>query len=243
MKINKKLMAHPVLVSSTVTALVIVVGIFAYFGLTKSPHFDYVKAEKRNLTEMVFTNGEVKSSKDVNASFEISGKVSNVLVSMGDKVYEGQPLIRLVSDDAYVNLTQAKAALASAESQYDITKTQSSNSKMTFDEASKNLNSRILTSYDTADDIIRNNIDQLFSNPKSDFPTFLLSINDSSLSNDIVNKRVELEKILKDWNNNISTITADKVLSNLNKINSFLSSIAYGVNSLDSNSGINLNHL
>ena len=239
MKLNKKVMAHPVLVSSVVLILLVTAGLFAYFGLTKTASFDYVKAENRDLTEKVFTNGEVKSSKDVDASFEISGKVLDIMVSVGDKVYEGQPLIKLVSDDESVGLNQAKAALASAKSQFDITKTQSTNAGVSLDEARKNLNNKISVSYTAADDAIRNNIDTMFSNPRTATVDFLLSVNNSELTNDINNERVDIESRLEDWNKNMPSITADDALANLDKINSFLDSIAYGVNGLDANSGLN----
>jgi len=65
MKMKKEILAHPVLVSSVVGVLVLSVGLFTYFGLTKSAHFDYVHVQKRDITEDVFTNGQVKAVNNV----------------------------------------------------------------------------------------------------------------------------------------------------------------------------------
>jgi HlyD family secretion protein len=230
MKMKKEILAHPVLVSSVVGVLVLSVGLFTYFGLTKSAHFDYVHVQKRDITEDVFTNGQVKAVNNVDASFEISGKVSQILVSVGDKVYEGEPLVELVSDDATVSLSQAQTALASAQAQYDLTKTQSVDAGTALDEAKQSLNDQINISYTAADDAIRNDIDQVFNDPRTSTPIFLITSNDPQLNNDIDNERVSLEQMLIAWNTSTSSISYDVALNNLNQVNSFLDNIALVVN-------------
>ena len=230
---KSKIVSHPAVVISTVSVLAIIVGIFSYNMLTESPKYVPVKVEKHNLVDSVMTNGTVQAANDVDLSFEINGKVSQVFVSVGDKVYAGQPLVRLVQDDASVNLSVAQAAFSSAEAQYNLNGTQSQNAYSDLLEAKKSLSDQINTSYSVADDAIRNNVDALFSNPTSISPKINIPMNNSELEMTIDNGRISIETILDSWKNSTSSVSVDTAMSYLNQINSFLNNVATAINNIE----------
>jgi len=90
------------------------------------------------------------------------------------------------------------------------------NASSSLDDAKKTLSNKITSSYIAADDAIRNSIDQLFTDPKTNSPKFIPAITDFQLNVDINNERIVVEKILNDWSANDSTITSDVALDNLN---------------------------
>lgn len=230
---KSKIISHPAVVISIVSVLALIVGIFSYVILTESPKYTPIKVEKHDLLESVMTNGTVQAANDVDLSFEISGKVSQVFVSVGDKVYTGEPLVKLSQDDALVNLSLAQAALSSAEAQYELNGTQSQNAYTDLLEAQKSLSDQINTSYAVADDAIRNNIDSLFSNPTGISPKINVVMNNSQLETNIESNRTAIEGILNTWNNSTSSIGADTALGYLNQINSFLNDVATAVNNIE----------
>jgi RND family efflux transporter MFP subunit len=70
--------------------------------------------ETGTLEESSVFVGSLEAPRSVVLSPEIEGRVSQILVKEGDRVQEGQVVIRLQSDDAQAQLLQAKASLEQA---------------------------------------------------------------------------------------------------------------------------------
>ncbi|AUT01894.1 efflux transporter periplasmic adaptor subunit [Nostoc sp. CENA543] len=69
------------------------------------------EVEAGNLQESSVFVGSLEAPRSVVLSPEIEGRVSQILVREGDRVQEGQAVIRLESDNAQAQLLQAKASL------------------------------------------------------------------------------------------------------------------------------------
>lgn len=67
--------------------------------------------ETGNLQESSVFVGSLEAPRSVVLSPEIEGRVSQILVTEGDRIQQGQVVIRLQSDDAQAQLLQAKASL------------------------------------------------------------------------------------------------------------------------------------
>jgi HlyD family secretion protein len=91
------------------------VAYFAFFSGEPAITYDFVIAEKGELTQEVSVTGHVEPAESVNLSFEISGKVNEIYADVGDRVEAGQKLIGLKSDDILAQLHQAQAGAASAQ--------------------------------------------------------------------------------------------------------------------------------
>jgi multidrug efflux pump subunit AcrA (membrane-fusion protein) len=70
-----------------------------------------------SLVTSITAVGSVRPRAEVVLSFEVSGRVTEVLVSPGDIVQEGQPLARLETADVELQVRSAKAALAATQAQ------------------------------------------------------------------------------------------------------------------------------
>jgi len=74
-----------------------------------------------NVTQTVAVSGSINASASVKAAFKPTGRITEILVKVGDAVAVNQPLARLDTTD-YVNaVKQAEANLLSAQAKYDAT--------------------------------------------------------------------------------------------------------------------------
>lgn len=76
-----------------------------------------VPVRKGTLEVTVSASGSLEPARQVDLSFEVSGKVAEVLVDIGDQVKVGQVLARLDTTALELNLRQAEAQLKSAQAQ------------------------------------------------------------------------------------------------------------------------------
>ena len=92
----------------------LVMGGYAYFKRNGKIEYNYVEAQRINLIQEIGVTGQVKPLKAVDLAFEISGKVEEIFVDIGDKVEAGQELVSLNNDDLAAQLKQAQAGVSSA---------------------------------------------------------------------------------------------------------------------------------
>jgi HlyD family secretion protein len=88
------------------------------------------------LTQVVNATGNVAPAQRATLSFEISGRVLEILVDEGDVVQKGQPLVRLDATDLELALRSAEASLRAAQARYEQTKAGPSKEDIAAAEAS-----------------------------------------------------------------------------------------------------------
>ena len=209
--------------------LVVIVILYFMFGNKKSTVMESVIVEKHNVSEEVSVTGSVKPFSDLDLSFETSGQVSNVAVSIGDKVYKGQYLASLSNADLSATVEQAKAGLKITQSKLAEMKSGTRPEELAVSQST--LYNSMASAYTVCDDAIRNDVDQMFENPRSSSAKIVVSINDFQLQNDINTGRYNVESILRNWSAN-PTISAELVLNYTDLIRNFLDKVAYGLSSL-----------
>jgi HlyD family secretion protein len=74
-----------------------------------------------SITQSVAISGAVDASAQVRLSFGAAGRLTELLVGVGQRVVAGQPLARLDTTDLATSVRQAEASLASAQARYDST--------------------------------------------------------------------------------------------------------------------------
>lgn len=235
--------------------VIILIVLFFVFGNKKTIKIDTVVVEKHNIIEEVSATGNVQPLSNLDLSFESSGQVSHVDVSVGDKVRKGQKLAELSNADLFGALEQAKAGLKIAEAnlsslengatpeQIAVNESQVEKAKSDLYGGKISLINSIKDSYTKSDDMIRNYIDIMFLNSRSQNPSLQFQT-DFQLQNDILSERVNIENLLTSWDISSLNVNSDfdsavKIANNnLSFIQTFLQNLASAINKLGSNTSI-----
>jgi len=113
----KGLLKNRKAVASAFILLVILLAGYNHFFGAKAPSYNFIVAQKKNITQDVSATGNVKPAQITDLSFERAGKINNVYAKIGDKVKLGQPLASINGEEVSANLAGAEAQLESAQAQ------------------------------------------------------------------------------------------------------------------------------
>ncbi|MGQ9809707.1 MAG: efflux RND transporter periplasmic adaptor subunit [Armatimonadota bacterium] len=124
-----------------VAVIVVLVGVGGFLlwrqsGATASTAARTVAVRKGTLQVTVSASGFLEPLRQVDLGFDVSGKVAEVLVDIGDPVKAGQVLARLDTTDLELSLRQAEAQLKSAQAQLAKARTSPTEEEMKSAEAS-----------------------------------------------------------------------------------------------------------
>ena len=236
---------------TVVIVIVILVLFVLIFSGKKSTTADSITVARHDIVEVVSSTGNVKPLSDLDLSFETSGQVAHVYVSVGDKVHQGQYLASLSNADLIASVDQAKAGLKIAQanlsslqngatpSQIAVNESQVEKATSDLNDAKSALINSLKDSYNKSDDAIRNYADQMFTNARSQSPTLQFQT-DQQLQNNIISERFDIENILISWGISASSLTMDSDFEsavnlankNLNTMQTFLENLAFAVNKL-----------
>jgi HlyD family secretion protein len=106
-----------------VALLVVLAGMTSGCGSSQSSansaQFEFAPVERGPLVSSVSAVGSVRAGSEVALSFDVTGRVSQILVQAGDKVEQGQALSQLDTADLDLQERSALTTLAIAEAQLD----------------------------------------------------------------------------------------------------------------------------
>ncbi|MDD4610645.1 MAG: efflux RND transporter periplasmic adaptor subunit [Patescibacteria group bacterium] len=96
-----------------ILGVLIILTIFGVYYFTRTPKisYQYDEVEQGKIAEEVKADGQVKTAENVDLSFQVSGKIKEAKVQVGDKVKTGQILLTLDNADYAAQLAQAQANL------------------------------------------------------------------------------------------------------------------------------------
>lgn len=215
--------------------LVLIIILFSVFGKKKSTAADTVTVDKHDITEVVSETGNVTPLSDLDLSFQTNGQVSDVAISVGDKVYQGEYLASLSNADLAASVEQAKAGLKIAEAK--LADMQNGATPAEIAVAQNSLNNSITSAYTTCDSAIHNDVDQMFTNPRTSSPKITIPMNDFQLENTINNDRYSVETALDQWNAE-TLVSATSALAFIDTIKSFVDEMTAALNESSSNTTI-----
>lgn len=229
--------------------LVVVLGaLYMIFG-GGSTAAETVTVEKGNITEQVIITGKVKPANEVDLAFDRGGKVSRTNVQVGSEVVAGQTLVSLDSSETYAEYLRAEANVAAEQANLDelkrgtrpeelaISESEVSNAQTALSNAEDKLRSALSESFVRADDAVRNEVDQLFSNARTINPQIISAVSDVQLKSEVNALRFQVEGLLTAWDRNPTSISREtivKISTDLNTVKSFVDKVAVAVNSLTS---------
>ncbi len=222
--------------------LIIAAAIYFYVASSGAPSFGVYAVARGDLTESVDVSGNVSADHSANLSFQETGQVAAVPVEEGATVAVGTVLAELDQSSLAAAAEQANAALAAAEAKLSGMENGTRPEQITLDEgaltsAESSLSAALESAYVAADDAIRNQTDNLFSNPTSMNPVFLVAAPDAQLVIDIEAERQHMTTILDGWyvaqGATSSSVAGGYQIASaaLQNIESYLNAVALAVNS------------
>lgn len=198
-------------VAIVIGAAVILSGAFAvwYAAANRAPSFSAVSVKRGNITASLNESGIVRAENNAVLSFQGAGQIAHIYVTEGETVQQGTVIADLMHDSLSANLEQANAALAAAQAKLDGLQSGTRPEQITIDQAAvasaqSSLSATISNAYVSADDAVRNQADNMFTNPRSVSPAFNVPVNDSQLANNIPSSRLAIEGSLTQWYNALS---------------------------------------
>lgn len=242
-----------------IIVLLMAAGAFAYFSQGEKPSLYETRAvTKGDVLQEVSVTGRVSSDTQVDLSFEHGGRVISEPRTIGDRVKEGDVLVRLDASEltalraqAKANLNYETAKLAELKSgtrieDISISQAKVESTKTTLEDAKRGVFDKLRIAAVSSDDVIHNTVDQFFKNPNTNNPELILPLADAKLIIDLQSSRVTLGVTWKNWDDAIATWnnTSDPYAaisiteSSLNQIKEFLDKLAQAVNGLQSASGL-----
>ena len=202
----------------TIIIILIVMGWFV-FSKNKSDA-KYIETKRGRVISEVSITGKVKPIKSLDLAFEKSGRISRVLVGIGDRVYTGQALIILDNTDIAAQLAQAKASVKIQQAKLDDLKKGTRIEDLNVKEAElkkaqedlrgylANAINILNDAYSKSDDAVRTKTSNLFINGESDNPTLNTSFIDSQGGTDAKAQRLVMRNMLNSWYADLQTISA-----------------------------------
>lgn len=238
----------------SLAVVLIVVGFFWFNNSDKNQ--TTVKVSKQTISEEVLITGKTESAKNIEMSFDRSGRVFSAKVKVGDHVSPGQVLATLDSNDLYAQLDQSLANLKAKEARLSELKKGVTSGDKNFSSsevlgAENDLRNAedlwllaLIDAYTKMDNAIRNLTDIFFDDPTTINAYYRL---DNVTVDELIEfsfLRRELEGKLVDWNKRIGGLTVksdlDKEyttdLNNLYRTREYLDKISKNVNSLTATS-------
>ena len=197
--------------------------------------YDTVTAERQPLLEQkISATGRIKAVDEVDLAFEKSGRVGDVLVSVGDTVEKGQPLVTLESAEAVAEVAQANAAVESAKAMLDqyqasllnqeaklaelkagtrpeeitLYESKVTNANASLLSAKEGMIDAMQDAYTRSEDAVRNKSDDMINSPKSQSPDLKFTTTNASLRSEILTLRIDLEGTLTAWKADLNALTS-----------------------------------
>jgi RND family efflux transporter MFP subunit len=95
--------------------IIAAVGMYFVFNKKTKTTYTTIKVERGNLIQTVSETGTVKANKEMDLNFNMSGKIANIFVKVGDQVKKDQVLAELDSSDLLLKEREAAANLRVAQ--------------------------------------------------------------------------------------------------------------------------------
>jgi HlyD family secretion protein len=240
---------HTVSIVISLAVVVSVAGAIWYVSSNKAPSFGTTAATSGNVVESLDEPATVLADDNSPLSFQEGGQIAAVNVSEGQEVSAGTAIATLSSGSLQAAVAQATAALEAAQANLAQAASGTRPEQLTIDQeavtsAQSSLSVDVGNAYASADDAVQNQTDNLFTNPTSNNPTFLVPITDSQQLNNIVNGRITVQATLNTWyaalNSSSSNLISLAALANtsLGNVQSYLDLLALAVNDATSGSSM-----
>lgn len=204
---------------------IFITGFWIYGKYFERPASDVITlvAARGDMRDIINARGEVVSQKEFDLAFPFSGIVEKVYVKKDDRVHQGDALMKLETKELDLELSRLAAIHAQSKANLDklragatledtnVSRVNVESARAAQTSAEENLLATIIDAHTRADDAVRNKIDPLFTNPRTD-PKLSFSTNNAQAKIDIETLRLSTESALHQLS---STLTSSSVKPDL----------------------------
>lgn len=107
------------IIISIVLAVIVLGGLYRVFFFKNNNNYSSVQVERRDIVQEVSAVGQIKRGEKIDLGFERGGKIEEIYIEAGERVKEGQKLIKLDTEQLDIQLNEARATLKLAQAQLD----------------------------------------------------------------------------------------------------------------------------
>ena len=238
-----------------VSGIVIIIGIVVVAsvfrnGKTKE---EILVVHPGDFVQEVSVSGKVIATENLDMSFEQTGRVTGVLVKVGDKVSVGQLLASQDTAQLNAQLAEMKAGIDVQKAKLDqllagasmedisVYETAVMNAERSLINAKSSLIDALKDAYTKAEDGVRNKADQALVNPRTT-PQAAFTASNAQLVINIENDRLVFESTFSAWSAVLATLNTNSDLNsatvlakkNLNQTKLYLDEVAVAINDQNS---------
>ncbi len=239
------------------TIIVLALLAWGLFGGGNSANEELVTVESSTFVQEVSVTGKVVAAEDVDMAFETGGRVSRVLVNVGDEVKAGQVLASVGSGDQYATVLQRQARVDSEAAKLAevrrgsraediaIASTEVNGARTTYEQNLQALVDQVKDSYAKVDDGVRAKADQLFKNPRTVNPE-VTAFDSYTLRTSVNSQRLKIGEMLAAWQKSTASLSVNSYTSdylvearaNLSAARNFFNDLSEGVSSMTASDAI-----
>jgi len=187
--------------------------------------------------------GTVEAIREARLLTESSGRVTSVLVKLGDTVGAGAVIGTIENSSERASVLQAQGVYEAAKANASASNVGSASADRAYEEALTQALNSYRSAFASADNVLRNTVDQVFSQPDTRIPG--LKIDGKGTANSINDERVSLEAIFDAWQQDLTqsdTSEAEELIADAEKNTTRLNTLVVALTSLlsdDSQNGTN----
>ncbi|MFH1759268.1 MAG: efflux RND transporter periplasmic adaptor subunit [Patescibacteria group bacterium] len=214
------------IITSAILLAIIAITFFTFNRGADSP-YEFVIAQRQNITQEVNVTGRVQAAESVDLAFEKSGRVSSIYINIGSTVFEGQKLISQNNSDLLAQLNEAQANIKAQQAQLDelqagtrpedvlIKKTELQKAEQDLNNIHNSILNELEDSYTKADDAVNTKTTLIFSGSASGFYELTFTACNNQAETNATDLRATSDHRLDDWRaelDNCNTGTSEKEL-------------------------------
>lgn len=208
---------RPWLAASLAVGAILV--LYLLFGRSGGPGLATSTVTRGTVTQLVSVTGKIVPAEEIELAFEKSGKIVRIAAKVGDRVSSGQVLVQLDSADLAAQLAQANANILAEEARLDqlvrgsrpedieIARTALTQAEQDLEREYAEVYDALQDAYTKADDAVRSQIDDLFTNDEQVNAQLTFTTANSQQKLDAENGRVLATSELIGWQADIRNVS------------------------------------
>lgn len=202
----------------------LVAGVGGYFiFFHRAPAYQFVAVTRGSIIESVSLTGNTAPAQSVSLTFGASGIISRAYSALGKQVRAGQILVELNTSDLAAGVRSAQANLDTQQAKLeglqagarpeDVAASQASLDKAKQDLANMyaGIGDTSIDSYAKANDAVRTQIDDFFSDDETQAPKLTYTAANSQLQTDAENQRLLSTAALNAWQGQLAKLNQSDV--------------------------------